>query len=524
MANLSHLPDPQFICPDPLPIDDPTRVPFGTERDCALETIDDLESRISDLRDIQAAVRNYLQLLETREADTRDNIIKYLVYVAPIRRLPNELLLNIFERVIWTQVHWDGIIEEDRYRTTSFVSHIENIGQLILSHVCARWRTIAISQRSWWTIFPIFGHCRQTSREMAAIWFHRTLYRQAPCIRRPITIIVPQRLYTVHPELIKPTVESIIRQFSRAVGALIVNGQYIGAGLTAHGCVYPHLKHIVVYNRELHDRIDLGQSVQTLSVLRATDPLLLGATSANLQRLKIDVPFSLHDLKKLLPLYDNLQELSMKFDSGFASFDSTEMEITNTIHLAHLASLTITAEGGNMNFRRFFSFLERVRFPLLRTLHVAGHGWSTRDMNAIADSLHYSQPPLESFRQERWIEPPTLRRILRACTRLDTLCILSDTDICNIPPDAWPPHVTMHLNLSLSRGPPYATSWREFMIKLNALHLPKVRLTVSGSPSNRRFWEQGQRQERPFDPERVTIYWDIMDDDYRNTAYWVTTF
>lgn len=357
--------------------------------------------------------------------------------------------------------------------------------------------------------------------EMAAIWHRRTLFSTPPIAYHPTTVIVPRSLFGGSAELIKPIVESIIRQYSRGLGTLYLNGRFVGKGLASPKHDYPMLRRVVIHRTPLKDDIPIGTHINHLSAIRARDALSLGVTSKNLRYLKIDQPCSLMEIKLLIPSLHNLRELHISFSIDDHAIDHhDEYPIDTDFNLHHLHTLYVTAEGSDMHLRMFESFFNHTRFPCLRHLDIIGHGWAEKDFVAIANVLAKSLSPLTYLAIRQFIQGHLLEGILIACPSLRTFHVVTGPDFVRLPSFVWPRKTVLHARLALFQTDPLSVDWPTFISDINSIEVEHIYLTVISQREEKVHYEQSKCQCPILDETLITLDWDIIDDYYSNVDYW----
>ncbi|KAK0486583.1 hypothetical protein IW261DRAFT_1604690 [Armillaria novae-zelandiae] len=169
--------------------------PFPTETIVQLQARSDYVPSASDvhhiresLKTIEKEVQRYddelfhlYTLMTQREAEQRElklNAEKYLSILAPIKRLPNEMLSEIF-----AQCCKQG--DED----VNCIGDTETLSAMSISRVCSRWRSLAISTKSLWAVFSI----SPTAVSTCTLQYLQMYISRSGSI--PLTIQVPGRAY-----------------------------------------------------------------------------------------------------------------------------------------------------------------------------------------------------------------------------------------------------------------------------------------------------------------------------------------
>ncbi|ESK86545.1 hypothetical protein Moror_9816 [Moniliophthora roreri MCA 2997] len=88
--------------------------------------------------------KQYLEQLEVKRQGIHDYIVKQTTVLNPVRRIPSEVLSQIFREYNTAPTVWYG--NQDFYDSLTTRSM-----QWVLSHVCLQWRTVAFSLSSLWS-------------------------------------------------------------------------------------------------------------------------------------------------------------------------------------------------------------------------------------------------------------------------------------------------------------------------------------------------------------------------------------
>ncbi|KAJ7288611.1 hypothetical protein C8J57DRAFT_1707022 [Mycena rebaudengoi] len=105
-----------------------------------------------------AAAQLHLLRLQRTDEDAKHHIDRCTAAIGPVRRLPSEILSQIF--VFYRQ---------DTFLDTNFVAH----DHWKLGHICTYWRNVAVHTQELWSTFQHGCFCGTQSVEMASMWLKR---------------------------------------------------------------------------------------------------------------------------------------------------------------------------------------------------------------------------------------------------------------------------------------------------------------------------------------------------------------
>ncbi|KAJ7292523.1 hypothetical protein C8J57DRAFT_1160735, partial [Mycena rebaudengoi] len=123
--------------PPPTRLSTTNGIPSESEVRAMRERIHTDRTRLLEINSDITRLESLLGTLRREQQETRDNIDRYLAIISPIRSLPCDVLDEIFS--------WTLINPEENSPTSDFAS-----GPWTLTHVCARWRNIAIYLPALW--------------------------------------------------------------------------------------------------------------------------------------------------------------------------------------------------------------------------------------------------------------------------------------------------------------------------------------------------------------------------------------
>ncbi|KAF8901857.1 hypothetical protein CPB84DRAFT_1679295, partial [Gymnopilus junonius] len=122
-------------------------IPSQSEEDATRQYVQTLkdhrEGLLNKMRDLADVIGETALAQYTVDATIRE----YAAIVHPLRSLPPELLSDIF-----LQCQFGGTLDEEPYIPNSF--HPLQ-GPLLLTHVCRRWRMVALSTPGLWTTLKV---------------------------------------------------------------------------------------------------------------------------------------------------------------------------------------------------------------------------------------------------------------------------------------------------------------------------------------------------------------------------------
>ena len=140
-------------------------VPLPSEVDHIRNIISGAESDLFQLETEVARVQVVLRHLSRQLDETRTKITVHKALLSPIRRLPDELLSEIFIHCLPDQRKMDA--KHDSFR----------IGEapLLLGSVCGRWRVVSLATQELWSFVRVnfTSHTIEFAAEKAKVWLER---------------------------------------------------------------------------------------------------------------------------------------------------------------------------------------------------------------------------------------------------------------------------------------------------------------------------------------------------------------
>ncbi|KAK0466602.1 hypothetical protein IW261DRAFT_1407294, partial [Armillaria novae-zelandiae] len=133
------LPDYSHAPPDPRIIDllQTNAPPTPIETKSLQATLSETPNRIAELDSLIDSTASLLHYLTNDRNQALENKANAKMILSPCRRLPNELLADIFIRCLLVHGQLDSPLEPGAFHWT-------------LSHVCRKWREVAIGTPEIW--------------------------------------------------------------------------------------------------------------------------------------------------------------------------------------------------------------------------------------------------------------------------------------------------------------------------------------------------------------------------------------
>lgn len=120
-------------------------IPQGLEKNNIIELQMEAEKQLSRYDEEISRLRAIIEQVEAQRVVLQELVDGCRCLNAPIRRLPNELLDDIFSRCDWSL----------RLENPNPLEKAVGLSPLCLSQVCARWRSIGLSSHHLWTYIPL---------------------------------------------------------------------------------------------------------------------------------------------------------------------------------------------------------------------------------------------------------------------------------------------------------------------------------------------------------------------------------
>ncbi|KAJ7483481.1 hypothetical protein FB451DRAFT_1028928, partial [Mycena latifolia] len=116
-------------------------VPQGTELPFIQVVVSKTDARLADVEKEISRLRDRLQQLEDERASLSRYQAQNYAVISPLRRMPPEVLGEIFS---WTLPDFRHTLGRRRFDITS--------SPWLLTHISSRWRAVALSNASLWSV------------------------------------------------------------------------------------------------------------------------------------------------------------------------------------------------------------------------------------------------------------------------------------------------------------------------------------------------------------------------------------
>jgi hypothetical protein len=188
------------------------------------------ESRLSPLGAEIERAADVVNKLKCRRDEFSYYIAEHQALLAPMRRLPAELLSQIFSH------YCNHGYSKEESRSTSFRKH-----PFTLAQVCRRWREVVLSTPAIWSKFRV--EFDDYNMERCAAMTHAWLSKSGTC---PLSLALEGRVYEVPTQGRHPMVDAIIPYCDRIKSLdLNIDAQILFAFMSKEG-IFPVLQSIKI--------------------------------------------------------------------------------------------------------------------------------------------------------------------------------------------------------------------------------------------------------------------------------------